>query len=265
MPSVEPTEESVNSTAGQRSIYHRAESRLLAGLPPWITPLRFRILLGYISVAILAIYGWEQIASAWGYLATLLAPVAALLGALLALKLSVVAVSLFTLLTALLKAFLGFLMVVLKPGILKAIFVPQFVVFAGWIHRKSARLQTAVGKLYEWIKARAQRLMCWWKSQNLTDKILLSGFIIPLLIIVLIVFVVKRAVAIFAMKKATEQIVQKTTKFVLGNFHRLPLIGGVPATLSRTTRKLTARGDRKDLMTDLRNLGRQFYKPRKRQ
>ena len=112
------------------SIFRYLESRALNALPAFITPLRLRLLLGYLVVFVLGVYGWEQIASAWRYVITLLAPVTALLGALLALKLSVVVVSVFTLLSALFKLFFGFLTVVLKPGIFKAIFIPQLLAFA---------------------------------------------------------------------------------------------------------------------------------------
>ncbi len=243
------------------SFLGRAEARVLQLLPGFITPLRFRILIGYLVVIVLGIYGWEQIASAWRYLATLLAPVAALLGALLALKLSVVFVSVVTLLSALLKVFFGFLMVVLKPGILKAIFIPQLVSLAGWFHRKSSRLQTYVKKIYDRIKGFSEKVIGWWKNQDAADKILLSGFLVPLLVILLIVFVVKRAITLFAVKKITEQVVQKTTKFVIKNFYRLPVIGGLPALVAARTRKLTVRNDREDVVNDFKSLGSEFYKP----
>ncbi|OED44632.1 hypothetical protein AB833_01185 [Chromatiales bacterium (ex Bugula neritina AB1)] len=248
-------------SAKKTGFYRRMEGRLLQWFPAVITPLRFRILAGYLLVLLLGIYGWAQIASAWRYLITLLAPVATLLGALLALKLSVVFVSLFTLLSALVKVFLGFLMVVLKPGILKAIFVPQVVSLIGWVHRKSSWLQLRVKKFYEHVKAFADNILAWWKGQQAIDKILLSGFLVPLLIVLLIVFIVKRAIAIFAVKKFTEQVVQKTTKFVIKNFHRLPLIGGVPALLVASARKLTAKDDRVDLVNDLASLKEEIYKP----
>jgi len=80
-------------------------------------------------------------------------------------------------------------------------------------------------------------------------------------VVVLIVFVVKRAIAIFAFKKITEQVVQKSTRFVMTNFHRVPVLGGLPAYLAVRTRKLTSRDDRSVVMEDLKDLGREFYDP----
>lgn len=242
----------------QLSFYGRLEARLLKKLPSVITPLRFRIFAGYLIVFILAIYGWEELEAAWRYLLTLLAPAFALLGALMALKLGVVFVSLFTLLVATLKFFFGFLMVVLKPGILKAIFVPQLLSLAAWIHRKSASLQALIRRLYRYFKATVARLMDWWRAQHIVDKLLLSGFLVPLLVILLLVFIIERAVAIFAVKKFSEQVVQKTTKFAIQNFHKLPVIGGIPAKIAASTRKLTTKEDRVDVAEDFKHLGEEI-------
>lgn len=239
--------------------YTRLEARVLSLLPAFMSPLRLRIAIGYILVLLLALYGWEQISAAWRYLATLLMPIAAFIGALLALKLSVVFVSLFTLATALLKILFGFLMAVIKPGILKAIFVPQLMALVGWVHKKSARLQQTVRRIYEWLKTKAETMVAWWQRQQLVDKVLLSGFLVPLLLIVFVIFIIKRAVAIFAVKKITEQVVQKTTKFVIKNFHRLPLVGALPAAVAQRTRNLTRKEDRKDVVEDLKSLGGEIY------
>lgn len=243
------------------SFYRRVEARILRALPAVVTPLRFRILLGYLVVLLLGIYGWEQITSAWRYVATLLAPVAALLGALLALKVSVVLVSLVTLFSAMVKLFIGFLMVVIKPGILKAIFIPQLLSLVSWFHRKSSRVQVWAKKFYNSAKKLSDSVIGWWRAQTMVDKILLSGFLIPLLLVVLIVFVVKRAIAIFAFKKITEQVVQKSTKFIIANFYRLPLVGGIPGIVAARTRKLTSKDDRTIVADDFRELGREFYEP----
>lgn len=244
-----------------KSRYGRGEALLRQRLPKWLTPLRIYIITGYLVVLLLGVYGWEQITSAWRYFVTLLAPVAALFGALLALKLSVVVVSVVTLLSALLKVFFGFLMLVLKPGILKAIFIPQLVTLLGWFHRKSSRLQNYVKRAYDRCKLFSENVLNWWKRQNIVDKVLLSGFLIPLLVILFIVFILKRAIAIFAVKKATEQVVQKSTKFIIKNFHKIPLIGSIPALIGSATRKLTAREDRNDVVEDLKTLGQAFYVP----
>lgn len=249
--------------AKKLSFYRRIEARVLGVFPQFVTPLRFRIVLGYLVVLVLGIYGWEQITTAWRYVVTLMAPVAALLGALIALKVSVVFVSLLTLLSALIKLFIGFLMVVIKPGILKAIFIPQLMSLVSWFHRKSSRIQDWVRKIYNRVKALSDGVLGWWKVQSLTDKLLLSGFLVPLLLVLLIVFVVKRAIAIFAFKKLTEQVVQRTTRFVLKNFYRLPVVGGLPAALAATMRKLTSRDDRDIVVDDLKDLGREFYDPEK--
>lgn len=240
------------------NVYQRLEQRLLNKLPVAMTPLRFRIFLGYLLLIILAVYGWQQITTTWHYLLTLLAPAFAVIGALMALKLSVVFVSLITIVISLIKILFGFLVMVLKPGILKAIFIPQVVSFAGWLHDKSERVQLYVRGIYDAGKDRIEALLNWWKKQILIDKILLSGFLIPLFIIVLIVFVIKKALAIFTVKKITEQIVQKTTKLVIKNFHKVPLVGSVPALIAAQTRKLTRKEDREDMVNDLKNLGREF-------
>lgn len=243
------------------SLYRRIEIRLLQLLPAYITPLRFRILLGYLVVLLLAIYGWEQIASAWRYLLTLLAPAFALLGALVALKIGAVIASLFTLVFALIKFFFGFLVVVLKPGIVKAILIPQLLSFISWVHRKSARIQRIFGIFYDRFKVAADRILDWWGEQQKIDKILLSGFLVPLLIILVVVFILERATAVFAVKKLTEQVVQKSTKFVIKNFHKVPVVGGVPASIANNTRKLTVKQDREDVVEDFKSLGSELYHP----
>lgn len=245
----------------KKTLYGRLESRALEKLPSFISPLRFRILVGYLIVLLLTIYGWEQLAAAWRYLLTLLAPAFALLGALMALKLGVVFVSLFTLIVALLKFFFGFLVVVLKPGILKAIFIPQLLSLASWVHRKSARLQDLFKTFYNYIKSLATRLMDWWRAQHTVDKLLLSGFLIPLLTVLLLVFIIERAVAIFAVKKFSEQVVQKSTKFVIQHFHKIPVVGSIPSKIANATRKLTAKEDREDVVQDFKDLGHEIYDP----
>ena len=245
----------------KKTLYGRLESRALEKLPSFISPLRFRILVGYLIVLLLTIYGWEQLAAAWRYLLTLLAPAFALLGALMALKLGVVFVSLFTLIVALLKFFFGFLVVVLKPGILKAIFIPQLLSLASWVHRKSARLQDLFKTFYNYIKSLATRLMDWWRAQHTVDKLLLSGFLIPLLTVLLLVFIIERAVAIFAVKKFSEQVVQKSTKFVIQHFHKIPVVGSIPSKIANATRKLTAKEDREDVVQDFKDLGHEIYEP----
>lgn len=250
-----------NPKESRKSLYTRLESTAMQKLPAFISPLRFRIMVGYFVVLLLTIYGWEQLAAAWRYLLTLLAPAVALLGALMALKLSVVFVSLFTLLLALLKFFFGFLVVVLKPGILKAIFIPQLVSLASWVHRKSELLQSVFKKLYNHVKSVAARLMDWWRAQHTVDKFLLSGFLIPLLTVVFLVFIIERAVTLFAVKKISEQIVQKTTKFVIKHFHKIPVLGSIPSKVANATRRLTAKKDREDVANDFKDLGHDIYQP----
>ncbi len=243
------------------SWYLTIEARLLSFLPKFITPIRFRIFLGYLVVLLSGIFGWEQITAAWRYLATLLAPVAALIGAVFALKLSAVFVSIVALLTSLLKLFFGFLVVVLKPGILKAIFIPQLITLLSWLHKKSHRLQDWFDKYYELAKDSFERIVLWWGRQSLSDRILISGFVVPLLVVVIVVFVIQRAIAVFAVKKLTEQLVQKATKFTIKYFHRIPFVGRMPTAIANQTRKLTRKGDRTEVMTDLKNLGEEIYDP----
>lgn len=263
MPPEDPHEEKMQQKQQMAigSAYQRVELKLLSYLPSFVTPLRFRILIGYLVVVLLGIYGWEHIAAAWRYLGTLLVPVIALIGAVFALKLSVVLVSLVTLLTSLMKIFFGFLVVVFKPGILKAIFIPQVISLLTWLHRKSYRLQLWVDKYYVRAKGAFENIVLWWKKQTLIDKILLSGFVVPLLVVLIVVFIIQRTTAIFAVKKLTEQVVQKTTKFTIKHFHKLPLVGGIPSAIANRTRKLTRKDDRTEVMTDLKNLGEEVYEP----
>lgn len=251
----------LNAKPPTLSLYSRAEAQLLRLLPGYITPLRFRIFIGYLIVLLLAIYGWEQITSAWRYLVTLMAPAIALIGAVVALKIGVVIMSLFTLLVALIKFFFSFLMVVLKPGILKAIIVPQVMALVSWIHRKSERLQVFFRQFYQYFKVAADRILGWWGEQQKIDKILLSGFLVPLLIVLVVVFVLERATAIFAVKKLTEQVVQKSTKLVMKNFHKVPVVGSLPTTIATNTRKLTVKKDRADVVDDFKTLGSELYHP----
>jgi len=260
-PPPQPQERKKQQQKAIGSAFQRVESRLISSLPKFVTVLRFRIFFGYLVVVLLGIYGWEHIATAWRYLGSLLVPVAALVGAVFALKLSVVFVSLVTLFTSLIKIFFGFLVVVFKPGILKAIFIPQVISLLTWLHGKSYRLQLWVDKYYNRAKGTFERIVSWWRKQSLTDKILLSGFIVPLLVVLIVVFIIQRTTAIFAVKKLTEQVVQKTTKFTIKHFHKIPLIGGVPMVIANWTRKLTRKDDRTEVMTDLKNLGEEIYEP----
>lgn len=232
----------------------RTEQQLLRYLPAFVTPLRLRIAAGYCVVVIVGFLAWEHVESAWRYFVALLAPIGALLGAVLALKLSVVVVSLFTLLSSLIKVFSGFLMVVLKPGILKAIFMPPLMALVKWIHKQSSMLQHLASRLYERAIDVAKSILRWWQKQNLIDKALLSSFLIPLLVIIFVVFLIERATASFAVKKITEQIVQKTTKFMIKQVHRLPLVTGISDYVAARAKRLTRQEDREDLAYDLKNL-----------
>ena len=242
------------------SAYQRLVQKLLKRFPAAITPLRLKILIGYTLVVAIGLLTWDHIESAWRYLAALLAPIGALLGALLALKLGVVLMSLFTLLTSIFKVFSGFLMVVIKPGVLKAIVVPPLMSLIKWLHSKSARLQHWVDRIYESAKGILKTIIEWWSSQSLLDKLLLSGFLIPVLLIIVVLFLVQRATAVFAGKKLAEQIVQRTTKFFIKQFHRIPIVGNIPGRLSAQGKKLTRAEDRKDLAQVLKNLGGEIYK-----
>ena len=83
----------------------------------------------------------------------------------------------------------------------------------------------------------------------------------PLLVVVIVVFIIKRALAIFAVKKLTEQLVQKSTKYTIRNFHKAPLIGWIPSAIAKRARELTRKDDREDLLADLKNLGEEIYEP----
>ncbi len=242
-----------------RSWYLRLEQAVIKKLPAVITPLRFRIFLGYLSVTIIGIGAWDYLESAWFYVAAILAPVGALLGAILALKLSVVVVTVFTLLTSLIKFFSGFVVMVLKPGILKAILMPPLISLLKWIHQKSTRLQNWVHSIYERGKTVSATILRWWQQQHVLDKTLLFGFLIPLLVIVVVIFIIQRTTAVFAVKKLSEQIVQRTTKFFIRNFHRIPLIGSLPVFVTNKARQWTRLEDREDVIFDFKNLGREIF------
>lgn len=215
-----------------------------------MSPLRIKILLGYLVVGLLAFYGWDQISAVWRYFGALMAPLVLLIGALVSLKIGVVVMSLSSILLALIKLFFGFVVIVLKPGILKAIIIPQIMSLVTWLHNKSERLQRGFKRVFTYFKTKFTNIMNWWRSQNMLDKALLSGFLIPLFVVLLVVFILERAVALFAVKKLTEQVVQKSTKAVIRNFHRVPVIGGVPSKI----KSLTAKGDRRVLSKDVETL-----------
>jgi hypothetical protein len=210
--------------------------------------LRWIILIGYLAVIASAIYGWDEIVAVWQFIATLLTPVLAFLSALLALKISAVIMAIVTLVVALLKVLLGFVGMVFGTGVAKALLIPQLLTGLGWIHKKSERIQAVVGRIYDWGKGKVISVYEWWERQNLLDKILLSGFLIPLFIVIVIIFVLRQATFLFVIKKFVEQLVQKTTKAVAKNFHRIPVIGGVPAALATGFQKVATSDGRKEIM-----------------
>lgn len=214
----------------------------------YMSLLRWTILLGYLTVITSAIYGWDEIIAVWQFVATLLTPVIAFLSALIALKVGAVVVAILTMVISLVKVLLGLVGMVLGTGIAKAIFIPQILTGLGWIHEKSERVQAIVGKGYDWGKVRVTRIFGWWKRQNLLDKILLSGFLIPLFAVIVIIFVLRQATFLFIVKKGVEQIVQKTTKAVTKNFHRIPVIGGIPVLITSSFKRVATSDGRKEIM-----------------
>jgi len=63
------------------------------------------------------------------------------------------------------------------------------------------------------------------------------------------------------LKKLTEQVVQKSTKFFIKYFHKLPVVGSIPTAIASRTRKLTRKDDRTDIVSDFKTLVEETYEP----
>lgn len=194
----------------------------------FMTPLRWKIAVGYFIFALITIYLWQDLATGWSVLMTFLAPVSAFFAALIALQFSVVLVALTTFLVVFLKSAVSMLIAVSKMGIIKGLFLPWILAGLQWLHKKNSFLQKWVEKIYTRGKEIAEKLFSWWKSKNTIDRILLLGFLGPLILVISFAVLLKRFVYVFISKKAAEQVVQKATKATVKNFHKIPVVGAVP-------------------------------------
>ncbi len=232
--------------------------KILHKNPPWMTPLRWKILGGYGIVLVVTILCWQYIVSAWQIATILLAPLITILSMIFALKIGAVIIALWTLLIALLTISIKFILTVFGMGVTKGLLIPPVLSVLGWLHKKSEWLQDQTAKVYGGIKKKALASIQWWKQQNTIDKILLAGFFVPLIIVFAITFLLRKVFFIFVVKKGYEQVVQKATKMVIKNFHRIPVVGKVPKKIAEYAKKHTNAGDRKLVVKDLQKCSEEF-------
>lgn len=210
-----------------------------------MTPLRWKIAVGYALFLAITIFLWKDLISGWALLMSFLAPVTAFFAALIALKFSVVIASLGAFLLIFLSSAVSTLIAVSKMGIIKGLFLPWLLAGLQWLHKKNDFLQRWVSTIYTRGKHLAETVFSWWQSKHIIDKILLLGFLGPLILVVAFAVLIKRFVYIFISKKAAEQIVQRTTKALVGHFHRVPVLGKVPEKLKNRARSIRDERDRK--------------------
>ncbi len=205
-----------------------------------MTPLRWKIVAGYVLFAMTTAFLWQDLTNGWTLVMTFLTPISAFFIALLTLEIGVVITALGTVLILFVKSAVGLLIAVSKVGVIKGLFLPWLLSGLQWLHQKSEFLQKWVHKLFTKGRAIANNMYSWWKAQHLLDKFLLLGFLGPLILIVSFVIVVKRFVYIFLSRKAAEQVVQKATKFTVNSFYKAPVAMKMPARLKKKTMNLTA-------------------------
>ena len=210
-----------------------------------MSPLRWKILAGYALFAAITVFLWKDLATGVTLIMTVLTPISAFFAALLALNFGVAIAALGTLFLVFLKSAIGLLIAVSKVGIIKGLFLPWLLSGLQWLHKKSEFLQKWIGKAFRRGKTIANNLYSWWKSQHVIDRFLLMGFLGPLILVISFAIVVQRFVYLFISKKAAEQLVQKTTKGVVRYFHKIPVIGKIPAILAAKADNLKIERDRK--------------------
>jgi len=211
----------------------------------FMTPLRWKIAAGYLVFILVTLMLWKDLAYGWSVLMTLLAPVFTFFAALLALKFSVVLTALATFLVAFLNWAVSLLIAVSKMGIIKGLFLPWLLAGLQWMHGKSAFLQKWVGRIYLKGKNWGTRVFNWWQSKNKVDRVLLLGFLGPLILVVSFAVLLKRFVYVFISKKAAEQVVQKATKATVKNFNKIPVIGKVPNQIKSKATEIKTQRDKK--------------------
>ncbi len=211
----------------------------------FMTPLRWKIAAGYLIFAIVTALLWKELATGWSFVMTLLAPVFAFFAALIALKFGVVLTALGTFLLVFLSSALNIIIGVSKMGIIKGLFLPWLLAGLHWLHRKSEFLQIWVERIYTKAKSWGQSVFEWWQARNKLDRILLLGFLGPLIIVVVFTLLLKRFVYMFISKKAAEQVVQRATKATVKNFHKIPVIGDVSNRVKEKASSLKTQGNSK--------------------
>ena len=210
-----------------------------------MTPLRWKIAVGYLVAFVVTFILRHELESGWSLFMTFLAPLSAFISALVALKFGVVLAALTTFLIVSLQGLLGLVIAVSKMGVIKGLFLPWLMAGLHWLHRRSRFLQKWVSVAYEKGKSIAERLYGWWSDKLLIDKILLAGFLGPLVVIVLFAVLLKRFVYMFISKKAAEQLVQKLTKATVNNFHKIPVVGKAPELVKNKVGELKKKSDSK--------------------
>jgi hypothetical protein len=195
--------------------------------------------------ASITVFLWKDLTTGWTLLMTFIAPVSAFFAALLAVEFGVAVAALGTVLLLFLKGAVGLLIAVSKVGVIKGLFLPWLLSGIQWLHRKSEFLQTWVARVFHRGKAFANSIYAWWKARNTIDKILLLGFLGPLILVISFTVLIKRFVYIFISKKAAEQVVQNVTKVSVKYFHKLPLVGQMPARIKSSAKQLQIQRDRK--------------------
>lgn len=203
-----------------------------------MTPLRWKIAAGYVAAIVLTYLLRHELESGWSVFMTFLAPVFTFVSALIALKFGVVITALGTFVIAFLQGLLGLIIAVSKVGIIKGLFLPWLLAGLQWMHRKSEFTQKWVARVYEKGKGIAEDVFQWWSERALIDKILLAGFLGPLILVVLFAVLLKRFVYLFISKKAVEQLVQKATKKAVGQINKIPVVSEAPTVAKKKIQQL---------------------------
>lgn len=210
-----------------------------------MTPLRWVILAGYVIAALVTWLLWEDLASGWKTLGTAMAPLMAFFAALFALKLTVVLTAVGSFLLIFLQGFVGILIAVSKIGVIKGLLLPWLLAGIKWLHRQSQLVQKVVAAAFSKGQELADQCYQWWMRQNFVDRLLMLGFVAPLILVVALAVLLKRIVYLFLSEKAVEQLVQRITKAVVGHFHRIPLLGKLPVWIMARWREVAAARDAK--------------------
>lgn len=185
-----------------------------------VTPLRLTIAVGYVAFALVTVLFWQDIVNGWSLVMALATPVCTFLTALVALKVGTMLMALMSFLLACLSGAVTALITVSKLGVFKGVFFPWALSGIRWLCQKHRVLQSWVGNLYAKAKAIGRRIYSWWKSKPWIDRILLLGFIGPLIVVVSFVLLFKRTVYRFV----SYPMVSTLVKTVINDLKRLSII-----------------------------------------